>query len=82
MGSILIEDGVIVAMGEVDTPPDAEVIDGYNHLALPSLVNNHTHLSMVYFRNYGSGYTSLQVALIGVGPEAPQGGESSVPSWG
>ncbi len=60
MGSILIEDGVIVAMGEVDTPPDAEVIDGYNHLALPSLVNNHTHLSMVYFRNYGSGYSSLQ----------------------
>ncbi len=60
MGSILIEDGLIKAMGEVAIPSDAKVIDGYNHLALPSLVNNHTHLSMVYFRNYGSGYTSLQ----------------------
>ncbi len=59
-GSLLIEDGVIAVMGEVDTPPRAEVIDGYNHLALPSLVNNHTHLSMVYFRNYSAGYTSLQ----------------------
>jgi 5-methylthioadenosine/S-adenosylhomocysteine deaminase len=59
-GSILIEEGLIKAIGEVTIPSGARIIDGYNHLALPPLVNNHTHLSMVYFRNYGSGYTSLQ----------------------
>ncbi len=59
-GSILIEEGKIKGLGQIPDTPVDRIIDGYNHVALPGLFNAHTHLSMVYFRNYGSGYTSLQ----------------------
>ena len=55
-GSILIEDGTITAIGHTeDLRPRAEQlnatrIDGQHRLALPGLVNLHTHLPMTLLR--------------------------------
>jgi 5-methylthioadenosine/S-adenosylhomocysteine deaminase len=49
---IFIDDGRIAAVGSM--PPDFQaghVIDGTNTIALPGLVNAHTHVSMSLFRN-------------------------------
>ncbi len=50
--SVLIEDGAITAVGEVDpaVAAGAERIDGRGRLALPGLVNLHTHLPMTLLR--------------------------------
>lgn len=53
--SIAIEDGVIVEIGEVAAGPDDDVIDGRGRLALPGLVNLHTHLSMTLLRGIAEG---------------------------
>lgn len=52
-GDIVIEDGVIKEVGvNAKVREDDKVIDGNNHIALPSFINAHTHLSMVLLRNY------------------------------
>ena len=59
-GSIAIEGRKIVAVGEV--PPGFvadKVIDAEQCIALPGLVNAHTHASMVYFRNYRDSVSDL-----------------------
>jgi len=50
-GSILVEDGVIRQVGNVSGSADKEV-DGSGKIALPGLINAHTHLSMTLFRGY------------------------------
>lgn len=48
-----IEGSRIVQIGEVKADFDAQrVIDASNMLAMPGLINTHTHLSMNLFRNY------------------------------
>ncbi|WP_062464601.1 dihydroorotase [Demequina soli] len=42
--SLLIEDGVITAVGDVETPDDAVVVEADGLVALPGLVDLHTHL--------------------------------------
>ncbi|WP_062517181.1 dihydroorotase [Demequina gelatinilytica] len=42
--SILVEDGVITAVGEVAAPEGAVVVDATGLIALPGLVDLHTHL--------------------------------------
>ncbi|WP_062306240.1 dihydroorotase [Demequina subtropica] len=42
--SLLIEDGVITAVGEVTAPEGAVVVDATGLVALPGLVDLHTHL--------------------------------------
>jgi 5-methylthioadenosine/S-adenosylhomocysteine deaminase len=51
--NILIEDGRISKIGRdlVDENKD-ETIDGHGKLAIPGLVNAHTHLAMTLFRGY------------------------------
>ena len=49
--SILVEDGVIGQVGKINGPADKE-IDGSGKIALPGLINAHTHLSMTLFRGY------------------------------
>ncbi len=49
--SIYVEDGVIVEIG-VRREAD-RTIDGTGQVALPGLVNAHTHAAMVLFRGYG-----------------------------
>ncbi len=52
--SVLVRDGVIAAIGQRDElqqrAPDADVIDGRRRLALPGLVNLHTHTPMTLLR--------------------------------
>ena len=50
---IAVEDGYIQALGKVpDTFQPDKVIDATNQIALPGLVNTHTHIPMSLFRNY------------------------------
>lgn len=50
--SILIQDGEIKQIGKnLRSPADSEV-DGHGKIALPGLINTHTHLSMTMFRGY------------------------------
>ncbi len=52
-GDILINDGKIIQVGGTAEINDGDtVIDGRNHIALPSFINAHTHLAMVLMRNY------------------------------
>ncbi|MEO7267697.1 MAG: amidohydrolase [Knoellia sp.] len=53
--SIAIEDGVIVEIGAVAAREGDQVIDGRDRLALPGLVNLHTHLSMTLLRGIAEG---------------------------
>jgi 5-methylthioadenosine/S-adenosylhomocysteine deaminase len=49
--SILVEDGLIKQVGKINGPADKD-IDGSGKIALPGLINAHTHLSMTLFRGY------------------------------
>jgi 5-methylthioadenosine/S-adenosylhomocysteine deaminase len=51
---IFIEDGRIVKMGSdlVNESNDGELIDGRGKLAIPGLINGHTHLAMTLLRGY------------------------------
>ena len=60
-GSILIEDSMIRQIGKADEFTTADqVIDGTDMIALPGLINTHTHASMQYFKNFNDSETSLQ----------------------
>jgi len=50
--SILIEDGAICQVGAIHPRSVDKVIDGSGKIALPGLINAHTHLSMTLFRGY------------------------------
>lgn len=52
-GHIYIDGNQIVSVGpEIpDFYPD-QIIDGKNRIAMPGLINAHTHLGMAFFRNY------------------------------
>jgi 5-methylthioadenosine/S-adenosylhomocysteine deaminase len=53
---ILIDEGRIAKIGldlkNVDTGGDDEIIDGRGKLAIPGLINAHTHLAMTLLRGY------------------------------
>ena len=49
--SIYIENDTITDIGDAGRSADT-VIDGRNKLAIPGLINNHTHAYMTLFRNY------------------------------
>ncbi|HEV7250278.1 MAG TPA: amidohydrolase [Shinella sp.] len=50
-GDILIEDGIIKAVGEaLAAGPEARIIDGRGKLVMPGLVNAHTHSSETFLR--------------------------------
>lgn len=53
--NIVIEDNIITHIGdieEIDKNKVDYVIEGLNKLAMPGLINCHTHLGMSLFRNY------------------------------
>ncbi len=58
-GSILIEDGIIKAVGSISGEAD-ETIDADGMIALPAFVDAHTHLAMVLMRNYKDTSENLQ----------------------
>jgi len=47
-GDVLIEGETIAAVGRVDAPDGATVIDATDCFVLPGLIDNHTHLSMPF----------------------------------
>ena len=49
--SIYIENDRIVDIGNNEYEADV-IIDGKNKLAIPGLINSHTHAYMTVFRNY------------------------------
>ena len=53
-GFIGIKDGKIAYLGakKPEWYEDAYTIEGKNHVAMPPLVNAHTHSAMVLMRNY------------------------------
>jgi len=60
LGSIAITGNKITALGDIPKDFKADlVIDATGMIAMPGLVNAHTHLSMTYFRNYRDSYANL-----------------------
>ena len=53
-GDILIENDKIAVLGQVseEQAAGAEIIDGRNTIAMPGLVNTHTHAAMTLLRSY------------------------------
>jgi dihydropyrimidinase len=47
-GDVLISAEKIAAVGDVEAPPGAQVIDVGGCLVMPGLIDNHTHLSMPF----------------------------------
>ena len=53
---ILIEEGRITRMGpDLKDESDDEPINGHGKLAIPGLINCHTHLAMTLLRGYADG---------------------------
>lgn len=67
-GSILIEDGKITEIGEIGCVKCDRRIDAERMIALPGLVNAHTHLSMGLMRNYKDSSPNLQEWLSEIFP--------------
>lgn len=57
---IAIEDGIIVAIGDVKNFNSDYTVDATDKIVLPALVNSHTHASMTFFRNFPNKIDSLQ----------------------
>ena len=63
-GSIAVEDGKIFAMGEIPEDFQGElIIDGSGKIALPGLINSHTHAAMQYFKNFNDTHSDLETWL-------------------
>src|SRR6476469_3816845 len=56
-GDVLIENGVIAAVGASLEAGDAEVIDATDRIVLPGLIDTHRHTWQALFRNIGSDWT-------------------------
>lgn len=51
-GNLYIENGKIVSLEKLPNFVPDKIINGTNHVVMPAFVNAHTHLSMVFMRNY------------------------------
>ena len=51
---VLVADGRIAAVGGVEPPPGATVVDVGGCLVMPGLIDNHTHLSMPFMGMWSS----------------------------
>lgn len=88
-GSVLIEDGRIVAAGEIDFPPDAEVYDASGKVVLPGFVDSHTHLvwakpRLLAYEMQIAGATYAEIAAAGAelgGPCRPCGKRRRISFW-
>ena len=70
-GDVLIEDGVIAAVGPSLPVTDAEIIDATDRIVIPGFVDSHRHLWQTAIRNIAADWTLSQyitAILIGLGP--------------
>ncbi len=67
-GCVLIDGERLSYVGKERDFEADEIVDGGNHIALPSFVNAHTHLAMVLMRNYKDGLANLQAWLSEIFP--------------
>ena len=52
-GDIHVKDGKIVGVGpQLPVPPGAKIFDATGYLAIPGLINAHTHAAMTLFRGF------------------------------
>ena len=51
-GSILTEDGLIAAVGDIPDGKCDEVIDAHRNLVMPGFNDAHTHSAMTFLRSY------------------------------
>ncbi|MDX6600373.1 MAG: 5-methylthioadenosine/S-adenosylhomocysteine deaminase [Gaiellales bacterium] len=56
-GDVLIENGVIAAVGASLEAGDAQVIDATDRIVMPGLIDTHRHTWQALFRNIGSDWT-------------------------
>ena len=54
-GDIFIKENKIERIGKTISEKAELVIDGKNRIAMPGLINMHTHVAMALFRGYGEG---------------------------
>lgn len=52
---IAIEEDTIISVGQTEPEGKFEVVDGRGGIAMPGLVNAHTHVSMTLLRSYADG---------------------------
>ena len=66
-GDVLIDGEKIAAVGHVDAPEGADVVDATGCFVLPGLIDNHTHLSMPFMGTMSSDdyNTGTQAAAAG-----------------
>lgn len=62
-GALVIQDGHIVDLGPSQDVrvrhPEKAVLDGRGYLAMPGLINAHTHVAMGFFRGLGHGQDEM-----------------------
>lgn len=56
-GDVLVEDGVIVAVGDCGAVDDAEVVDVTGRIVMPGFVDTHRHTWQAPWRNLASDWT-------------------------
>jgi 5-methylthioadenosine/S-adenosylhomocysteine deaminase len=61
-GSIHVQDGSIIAVGDVVEAPGATVIDGRGTIVMPGLIDTHYHMWQTLFRSFGG---SISIDLLG-----------------
>ena len=68
VGDILIDGEKLAYVGKTKDLEADRIIDAKGKIALPSLINAHTHLAMILMRNYKDGLENLQAWLSEIFP--------------
>jgi 5-methylthioadenosine/S-adenosylhomocysteine deaminase len=62
-GDVLIEDGIITAVGDVGAVSDAEVVDVSGQIVFPGFVDGHRHLYQTVLRGLGAEWSLVEYCI-------------------